>query len=242
MRSEKKSETLEVRVSHTEKKAFAARAAARGESMSVALRRLIAEDAVPQLSAKEVPMWRQTLIAGMPAAITAFVLITVSLVGVEADTKTDFKGLFGAKDADSNGVIDRDELIIDMTRRIAEAHVPPICEGTQWEVRWQATPEMLADGHMDFYDGNGDGAATLKEFTAAHERKRAREFVDADTDSSGFVTVKELADAYRLDEAKIHAECRLAIGMQSAARAPELVAFLDADGDGVVSLREFIDH
>ncbi len=210
--------------------------------MSAALRRLIAEDAVPQLLSKEVPMWRKTLIAGVPAAITAAVLVAASLAGAEADTKTDFKGLFRAKDADRNGVIDRDELIVDMAQRIAKADVPAVCKGTEWEIRWQATPQMLADGHMEFYDGNDDGVATLNEFVAAHDRKRAKEFVEADTDGDGFVTEDELAAAYRIDEAKIHAECRAAIGMQSAARAPEIVAFLDADGDGVVSLREFMNH
>ncbi len=240
MRTEKKSETLEVRVSLSEKSAFAARAAARGESMSAALRRLIAEDAVPHLLSNEVPMWRKFIFAGAPAAITASVLIAVSLAGAEA--KTDFKGEFRSLDANRDGVIDYGELVSDMTHRIAQAKVPPACKGTQWEERWAATPEMLADGHMEFYDANGDGEVTLKEYVASYERQRASDFVEADTDNSGFVTVGELEAAYRLDEAKVSAECRAAIGMQSAAKAPEIIEFLDADGDGRVSLREFVDH
>ncbi|WP_299612094.1 EF-hand domain-containing protein [uncultured Tateyamaria sp.] len=240
MRSEKKSETLEIRVSHSEKSAFAARAAQRGESMSAALRRLIAEDAVPLLANKEAPMWRKFTIAGLPAAITAFVLIAVSLAGAEA--RTDFKGNFLSMDANQDKIVDRPEMVREMTRRIAKAHVPTACLGTQWEVRWSASPEVLADGHIDFADGNGDGIVTLKEFVAAHERNRANDFILADTDSSGFVTVEELAAAYRVDEAKINAECRAAIGMQGAAEAPEIVEWLDTDRDGRVSLREFVDH
>lgn len=240
MRTEKKSETLEVRVSLSEKSAFAARAAARGESMSAALRRLIAEDAVPHLLSNEVPMWRKFIIAGAPAAITASVLIAVSLAGAAANT--DFKGGFRSLDANRDGVVDYAELVADMADQIARADVPAACKGTQWEERWAATPEKLADGHMEFYDANGDGEVTLKEYIASYERQRASDFVEADTDNSGFVTLAELEAAYRLDEAKVSAECRAAIGMQSAAKAPEIIEFLDADGDGRVSLREFVDH
>ncbi|WP_299200665.1 EF-hand domain-containing protein [uncultured Tateyamaria sp.] len=240
MRREKKSETLEVRVSLSEKSAFAARAAARGESMSAALRRLIAEDAVPHLLSNEVPMWRKFVFAGAPAALTASVLIAVSLAGAEA--KTDFKGNFRSLDTNRDGVVDRAELVTDMTHQIAQADIPRACKGTQWEERWTATPEKLADGHMEFYDANGDGEVTLKEYIASFERQRANDFVDADTDNSGFVTLSELEAAYRLDEAKVSAKCRAAIGMQSAAKAPDILEFLDADGDGRVSLREFVDH
>ncbi|WP_299597524.1 EF-hand domain-containing protein [uncultured Tateyamaria sp.] len=240
MRREKKSETLEVRVSLSEKSAFAARAAARGESMSAALRRLIAEDAVPHLLSNEVPMWRKFIFAGAPAALTASVLIAVSLAGAEA--KTDFKGNFRSLDTNRDGVVDRAELVADMTYQIAQADIPRACKGTQWEERWTATPEKLADGHMEFYDANGDGEVTLKEYIASFERQRANDFVDADTDNSGFVTLSELEAAYRLDEAKVSAKCRAAIGMQSAAKAPDILEFLDADGDGHVSLREFVDH
>ncbi|MCB4379060.1 hypothetical protein FZX02_01060 [Synechococcus sp. MU1644] len=240
MREEKKSETLEVRLSLSEKSAFAARAAARGESMSAALRRLIAEDAVPHLLSNEVPMWRKFIFAGAPAALTASVLIAVSLAGAEA--KTDFKGNFRSLDTNRDGVVDRAELVADMTYQIAQADIPRACKGTQWEERWTATPEKLADGHMEFYDANGDGEVTLKEYIASFERQRANDFVDADTDNSGFVTLSELEAAYRLDEAKVSAKCRAAIGMQSAAKAPDILEFLDADGDGHVSLREFVDH
>ncbi|APX11779.1 EF-hand domain-containing protein [Tateyamaria omphalii] len=240
MRQEKKSETLEVRVSLSEKSAFAARAAARGESMSAALRRLIAEDAVPRLVTKEAPMWSKTMFAGAPVAVTVFVLVSVSLAGAEA--RTDFKGNFRALDANRDGIVNYDELVTDMTHRIAKADVPPACEGTQWQERWDATPEMLADGHMEFYDSDLDGVVTLKEYVASYERQRASDFVEADADGNGFVTEAELAAAYRVDEAKISAECRAAIGMQSSAKVPEIIEFVDADGDGRVSMREFMDH
>ncbi|MBY5932210.1 EF-hand domain-containing protein [Tateyamaria omphalii] len=240
MRQEKKSETLEVRVSLSEKSAFAARAAARGESMSAALRRLIAEDAVPQLVSKEAPMWSRITFAGAPVAITIAVLVSVSLAGAEA--KTDFKTSFRAMDANRDGVIDYTELVADMTHRISVADVPPACEGTEWQERWDATPEMLADGHLEFYDANSDGSVTLKEYVAAYENQRASDFVEADADGNGFITEAELVAAYKADEAKVPAACRAAIGMQSAAKAPEILQFLDVDGDGEVSLREFVDH
>lgn len=240
MPQEKKSETLEVRVSLSEKSAFAARAAARGESMSSALRRLIAEDGVPQRVTKEAPMWTRFIFAGAPVAITVLALVSVSLAGAEAET--DFKGNFRAMDINTDGMIDRTELIANMIQRIAAAEVPPACAGTQWEERWSATPERLADDHMEFYDANGDGVATLKEYVASFERKRASDFVEADTDNSGFVTAEELVAAYRADEVKVSADCRAAVGMQSAAMVPEIMALLDGDGDGRVSLREFVDH
>lgn len=187
-------------------------------------------------------MWNRILVTGAPAALSVLILISVSLVGAEADTKTDFKGSFRGEDANRDGKLDRAELIAVMTHRIAEANVPSACKGTQWEQRWSATPERLADDHMAFYDGNGDGVATLKEYIAAHEGKRASDFVDADKDANGYVTAEELVAAYRVDEEKISAECRAAIGMQGSASVPEVVEFLDVDKDGKVSLREFVDH
>lgn len=240
MRQEKKSETLEVRVSLSEKSAFAARAAARGESMSAALRRLIADDAVPSIVTQEGPMWTRLLFAGAPVAITVSVLVFVSFAGAGANT--DFERNFSAVDRNQDGIIDRTELIADMAQRIATADVPPACEGTQWEERWSATPEMLADGHMEFYDADGDGRATLKEYIASYERQRASDFVEADADNNGYVTAEELVTAYRADEAKVSAGCRAAIGMQGSATVPEVMQFLDADEDGRVSLREFVDH
>ena len=242
MRQEKKSETLEVRVSLSEKSAFAARAAARGESMSAALRRLIAEDAVPRLVSKEAPMRTRLTFASAPVVLTILILATVSLVGAEADPRTDFKGNFRGKDANRDGILDRDELIAVMTHRIAEADVPAVCKGTQWEERWNATPEMLADGHMEFYDGNGDGVATLSEYISAYEAKRGTEFVEADADGSGYVDAQEMVAAYKVDEAKIHTECRAAIGMHGSETVPEIIEFLDIDRDGKVSMREFMDH
>jgi len=242
MPHEKKSETLEIRVSHSEKTEFAARAAARGESMSAALRRLIAEDAAPQCVAKEAPMKTRLTFASAPVVVTVLILVTVSLVGAEADTRTDFKGNFRGKDANRDGILDRDELIAVMANRIAQIDVPAVCEGTQWEDRWNAKPEILAEGHMEFYDGNGDGVATLGEYIAAHEAKRGADFVEADTDGNGYVSTEELVAAYKVDEAKIHAECRAAIGMQGSETVPEIILFLDTDKDGRVSMREFIDH
>ncbi|MEX0309910.1 MAG: EF-hand domain-containing protein [Tateyamaria sp.] len=180
--------------------------------------------------------------ASAPVVLSVLILVSVSLVGAEADTRTDFKGNFRGKDANRDGILDRDELITVMTQRKAEAHVPAACKGTQWEERWNATPEMLADGHMEFYDGNGDGVATLSEYIAAHEAKRGTDFVEADADGSGYVNAEELVAAYKVDEAKIHTECRAAIGMDGSETVPEIIEFLDTDKDGKVSMREFMDH
>lgn len=210
--------------------------------MSGALRRLIAQDAVPPVLSQEGPMWTRIVVAGAPVAITVFVLVIVSYAGAGAGAQTDFEESFRAVDANRNGIIERSELITDMDRQIAEAKIPAACEGTEWEIRWTATPEQLADGHMDFYDADGDGRATLKEYIAAYERQRASDFVEADADNNGFVTKEEMIAAYRVDEVKVSAECRAAVGMQGAAEVPEIMEFLDADQDGKVSLREFVDH
>ncbi|MEL6888422.1 MAG: hypothetical protein AAFO86_06910, partial [Pseudomonadota bacterium] len=232
--------SIEVRVSLSDKQSFAARAATRGESMSTALRRLIAEDAVPPTQIMEAPMWRKFIIAGLPAAITVGVLVAVSLGGAQA--RTDFKGNFRAMDHNRDGYVDRTEMIEVMSQRIAKAHVPDVCDGTEWARKWSLSAEILADGEIAFADGNHDGKLTLLETVASIERKRADDFLQADVDASGYVTLAEMEDAYRADEVMVSAPCRAAIGMQRAEQAGEIILFLDSDQDGRVSLREFVDH
>ncbi|WP_305986742.1 EF-hand domain-containing protein [Roseibium sp. MMSF_3544] len=240
MHKEKKSETLEVRLSHREKTAFASRSAERGESMSAALRRMIADYAMQRSKPKEVSMWKKVTLMIAPVAAIAALAAAMSLVDAEA--RVDFKGNFQAKDANGDGFVDRQEMIAVMTKRAAQVDLPDVCDGTELARKWTFSPEILADGEIEFADGNADGRLTLQEVIAAVERKRAADFVGADVDSNGYVTVSELAEAYRKDEVNISAECRAAIDMQGAAKAPEIVAYLDRDGDELVSLREFVDH
>ncbi|MCV0425532.1 MAG: hypothetical protein K5905_08660 [Roseibium sp.] len=242
MRKEKKSETLEIRLSHREKTAFANRAAERGESMSAAMRRMIAEDDVPCPKPKEVSVLRKASLVVAPIAIVASVIVAISFSFEGAQARTDFKGNFRLKDANGDGFIDRQEMIAVMQRRSDKVDLPPACDGTELARRWTFTPEVLADGEIEFADGNGDGKLTLREVVAAFERQRADQFVQADVDSNGYVTHQELETAMRADEVNVSEKCRKAIGMHGAYKAAEHIAFLDRDGDQLVSLREFVDH
>ena len=208
--------------------------------MSAAMRRMIAEDAVPRSNPKEASMLKRTMLFVAPVVLAGSLVTAYALLGAEA--RTDFKGNFKAKDTNGDGFVDRTEMIAEMTRRAAKVDLPPACDGTELARRWTFSPEVLADGQFEFADGNKDGLLTLEETVAAFERKRADEFLQADIDSNGYVTLAELTDAYRADEVNVSAACREAIGMQGAARAPEILAFLDRDGDEQVSLREFVDH
>ncbi|MEM9631761.1 MAG: EF-hand domain-containing protein [Pseudomonadota bacterium] len=242
MRKEKKSETLEIRLSHREKTDFASRAAERGESMSAAMRRMIAEDGVPCSKPKEVSMLKKACLVLVPFAVVASLVTAVTYSFSGAQARTDFKGNFSAKDANGDGFVDRDELIAVMQKRSEQVDLPPACDGTELARRWTFPPEALADGEIEFADGNGDGRLTLREVVAAFERQRADEFVQADADSNGYMTREELETAMRADEVNVSEKCRKAIGMHGAYKAAEHIAFMDRDGDELVSLREFVNH
>jgi Ca2+-binding EF-hand superfamily protein len=242
MRKEKKSETLEIRLSHREKTDFASRAAERGESMSAAMRRMIAEDGVPCCEPKEVSMLRKAFLVLVPLAVAVSLVTAVSYSFNGAQARTDFKGNFRAKDANGDGFVDRDELIAVMQERSEQVDLPPACERTELARRWTFPPETLADGEIEFADGNGDGRLTLREVVAAFERQRADQFVQVDVDSNGYMTRGELETAMRADEVNVSENCRKAIGMHGAYKAAEHIAFMDRDGDRQVSLREFVDH
>ncbi|SLN18398.1 EF-hand domain-containing protein [Ruegeria meonggei] len=240
MRKEKKSESLEVRLSLSEKNAFSARVAARGETMSAALRRLIAEDGVPHSKMKEVSTLKKISITASPVALTVALLAAVSLSGAQA--KTDFAGNFRAKDANGDGFVDRIEMMQYMSRQAAEVNLPPDCDGSELARVWSMSPEEMAEEAIGFSDADKDGRITLPEVVAANERFRADDFTSADINNDGFVSLAELEFGFREDEAKVSAECRAAIGMHSAARSPEILEQLDTDGDGRISLGEFVNH
>lgn len=240
MRKEKKSETLEVRLTLSEKTAFATRASARAETMSAALRRMIAEDGVPRQIAKEAPMWKKMSIAGTPVVLTSVILIGVSLPGAQA--RTDFKNLFRSMDTNGDRYVDRDEMRATMAQRAKAVDLPPECDGTELARKWSLTPDELADGEIAFADADKDGRLTLREIVAANERHRASNFIEVDTDSNGYLTLAETEAGFRADEVKVSAECRAAVGMYGAATARDVLLQLDTDGDGQISLREFVDH
>ncbi|WP_298933069.1 EF-hand domain-containing protein [uncultured Ruegeria sp.] len=240
MRKEKKSESLEVRLSLSEKNAFASRVESRGETMSAALRRLIAEDGVPHSKTKEASTLKKITIAASPVVLTVAILAAVSLAGASA--KTDFAGNFRAKDTNGDGFVDRMEMLQHMTQQAAEVNLPSDCDGTELAKVWSMSPQELAEDAISFSDADNDGRITLSEVVAANERFRADDFTSADTNEDGFVSLAELEYGFREDEAKVSAECRAAIGMHSAARAPEILKQLDTDGDGRISLGEFVNH
>lgn len=240
MRKEKKSETLEIRLSLSEKTALASRAAERGESMSAAMRRMIAADAVPCSEPKETSMSKRALFLIAPLALATTVIIAISFP--DAQARTDFAGNFRAMDANGDGFVDRKELIDIMKTQSAKVDLPPVCAGTELARKWSLPPHVLADGEIEFADADGDGRLTLTEVVAANERNRADEFLQADMDSNGFVTLTEMKNAFKADEININAGCRKAIGLYGAATAPGVLARLDRNGDKRVSIREFVDH
>lgn len=237
-REAKKSETLEVRLSHEVKHALMQKAQAEGRSASEVVRHSISAYLAEQ--PKEA---RSMLItAWKPAAAVAagtFALIWSVVAPNPALAGPDLRAAFVKFDADQDGSVSLDEFRAGHSddRFMVHSNMPrdqvgpvmiPIHHGARpTDTAASPVPPEMLRAEFSRQDVNGNGSVDFAEFEAFHVGMMKTAFGNLDADKDGAIDQRELrAIAGRLPKGAPHPE----------------FAELDSDGNGKLSEEEFFHH
>ncbi len=223
IRPEKKSETLEVRLSWSEKRELVAHCRANGISASALLRDLIARKL-------ERPAWRRFLtnkgmhamsflkrLSPAAAGTAAFALSgSLALLVAAPSTASDHRSTFDTLDVDRDGVVTVEEFLgFSQYAVVRTEHVS----------RTIGENELIGEVRREFaqYDRNRDGEMTYGEFTGRFGTVIAATFLTIDANGDGQISPVELS-------------ARLAL---AGGDVSELFSAHDGDNDGLLSFVEF---
>jgi len=228
-RRAKKSETLEVRVSHPLKEALVAHCRRREMTVSDVVRELI-EDRLSRETRR--PFVNHERIDAMfsklqnhPRALAGSALgsLAAMMLAVSAPSAaSDGQAVFGGLDRNADQLVTREEFVsgvVDHDQRLTireDGDTRPVSRG-----------RLIGSAHAEFerYDRNGDGAMTFEEFSGRYSMRMREAFVFLDADENNRLTSGELAAS---------------LGGAGSALARDAVAELDQDGDETLTYREFI--
>ncbi len=262
----KKSESIEIRVSHELKSRLAEACHARGSTMSDLIRQGIDRElagAPPQPNTGESQMRFPSL--GMLSRNSIYLLPLLILAALYwgsfqspvVASSTEVRLYFAELDQDGDGAITQTEYVRFLVEE--DGYEPPVGCAAGAEPEDPCTAEDLAAETMARVDGDADGSVGYTEFEAFILRERAAYFLELDQNENGFVTTDEFYSVeltWLLEEpdaeAPLSAACIAKLeneavhGVTQACVPPQearlLLAEYDADRDGHVSLREFLDH
>jgi Ca2+-binding EF-hand superfamily protein len=230
-RTPKKSETLEVRISHPLKRSLIAHCEARGVTVSDLVRQLI-EDRLRQgalrpfiFNERISPMISLLKTRPRAAAGSAFASLAAMTLAVTAPSAaTDGREVFERFDVNGDGFVAREEFVAG-----AVDHDAPLTIPADGELRPVDRRRMIGAAHAEFerYDGNGDGLVALTEFTGLWTQRMEQAFTFLDADQDGRLTAAELSVSF---------------GGAGSQMARDLVAELDRNGDDRLSFEEFADQ
>ncbi len=225
MRPPKKSDTIEVRLTHEAKRAFMRKCEADGQTASGAIRCYIDAAVAP-----ERRRWRVRLVLGVLPVVAA---AAYALMPARAVASHDPRPQFNAMDRNHDGVLTPDEYGDDR-------YAPVNCDGSRRPfvipLGRSTDPGFLG---MRTYaisraalpvvrmDRDGDGKVTYAEFAAGRAEMFYAGFAAIDTSHDGTIDPREYAAAVR----------RLGFG----GKGVQAAAFgdLDRNGDGKVDWDEF---
>lgn len=194
-RRSKKSESIEVRLSHPDKLALMSRAAAEGRSASDIVRGSINRyvGGHPRKRPNIVRMLARGLtFVALPATVLALAYSISSPARADRDYERAFRSSLQRLDKDHNGAIDRREFagqtfIMLIPTGAADGTVSGIIHGAPNPLI--SSPELRGD--FAAQDENGDGHITLSEYIAYRRNVAHRKFGTLDADSNGRISLAE---------------------------------------------------
>jgi Ca2+-binding EF-hand superfamily protein len=238
----KKTESLEVRLTHAVKQAFMARARSRGRTASSLVREFIES----YLAGNDPRKENRTMLKrfATPAAVTSLVATAIAIHAVTptaASAAPDFKALFDRLDRDRDGKLSAEEFASRSATDLIFSHDPPdlgqgvvpMMIAVHSATREALSDERSAEAHaaapeiFSRLDGDGNGAITFGEFQSHHLAALRHGFdaLDADQDA-------------RINQAE-YAVMRSHLPGDMAAHAPSF-GQLDANHDDGISWEEFL--
>ncbi len=233
----KKSETLEVRLPHTVKKAFMARARSRGQTASALLREFIESYLAETDPRKENRrMFRKLTKPAAIGSLTAVGVATLHLVApVAASAAPDLRALFERLDTDQNGQLSEDEFSLRgaggyhaAMQGLHLGDVIPLVMAIHFGVGMAEDDVTYGDLREAFasHDQNGDGNVTFGEFESQQLGELRWVFDTIDADSTGAIEESEF---------------NLMLGHLPASFAQHAKSFgeIDKDGSGMIDWAEF---
>lgn len=235
-RTEKKSEMIEVRISHSQKEALSALCESQGRSLSETVRGLI--DGELAGAARHVPDNRlrietmSTLIKSRPRTFAASIIASagaLSFVLAAPSSAGPAGPAFEAIDIDQNQQIELHEFMEAASD--GGLSLDPSASGDERVFEHHVQLEFVR------YDRNADNAISPDEFSGRYIPLMEASFHALDVDRDGGVSADELS--FNLARGGVHSEhATLPEGPRQLAE--RYVRELDSDGDGSLSLAEFM--
>jgi Ca2+-binding EF-hand superfamily protein len=236
VKSPKKSETLEVRLSHAVKKAFMARARVRGKTASELLREFIEsylQETDPWKEKRK--MLRKLTMRGTMASLATVVTLQLVLP-VAASATPDLQALFERLDTDQNDQLSEEEFSArgsggyhSAVQGLHLGDVIPMVIAIHFGVEMSESDmkrEDLREAFMS-HDHNSDGNVTFGEFESQQIDELRWVFDTIDADSTG--AIEEIEFDRMLDQLP-----------SSFAQNAKTFGEIDNDGSGAVSWKEFL--
>ena len=222
-RFEKKSETLEVRLTLSEKQALAEHCSETGVSASALVRSLLSQRV-------RQPAWRRFLrLKGpdmpemkplLPAAAIA-IAGSLALAAASPSTASDYRSAFAALDSNGDGAVSEGEFL-----SVADSDWLPVDAQLRDGGRTISRREWNGEIRQEFalYDRNRNGLITYAEFSGRYGSIIEAAFDHFDRDADGRVTAAELDAGMAVE----------------AADGAALIAEFDTDGDHALTFDEFV--
>ncbi len=229
-RPAKKSETLEVRVSHPLKTAFADDCRRRGVTVSNAIRdlmeaRLARAGRRPWLDRSRIETMTHVFTrrprAAAGSGLAALAALSLGLAAPSA--ANDGRAVFDGLDADHDGFVARAEFVAGVLVEDHTFTVPSVGGAVAQPI---SRGRLTSAAHVEFerYDRNEDNRLSFAEFSGRYQSRMRAAYVWLDANRDNQLSLEELSVSF---------------GAAGAVTASALIGELDQDGDGRLTYAEF---
>jgi Ca2+-binding EF-hand superfamily protein len=222
-RGPKKSESIEVRLSHEAKQALMSKAGLEGRSASEILRECIGRYLNPprEKTRSQWKLWQPVVAIGLGSVALLFAYS----LSTPATAVPNLRPMFESLDKDHNGLIDPREYAgqrIVMLTSNGSSGGPVMLQMTDPSNTLASSYQLRAD--FAGADTNEDGVVSYEEFAAYRRSVRHRGFAISDADANGWLSLREFQQIP---------------GVAGDAAGRKLFESRDANHDGQLSEAEF---